>query len=883
MIRVRSSSAERPAATRPLHPAHPIGEDRMSRDLPGLVSQLELDEKAALLAGADLWSTVAVERLDIPPVRVTDGPNGARGPELPGLRSGGLTSVCVPCGAALGATWDVDMLERVGAVLGRETRTKASRVLLAPTVNLHRSPLGGRNFESYSEDPLLAGRMAAGFVRGAQSEGVACTVKHFAGNESEDDRMVADTIVDERTLREIHLLPFELAVREGGALGIMTSYNRLNGEYCADRHDLLAGVLRGEWGFDGFVVSDWFAFAETGKAIAAGLDLEMPGPGRAYGPALAAAVREGRVDEMLVDAAVLRLLGVFDRIGALDDDPTVVPTAEDRPEHRAVAREAAIAGTVLMRNEGGVLPLDPSTLRRVAVIGPNADRAQIMGGGSANLPAHYLRSPLEALRARLGPGVEVVHEAALDIGLTTPEVPGAWLTSEGHPGMTVEFFAPDDLGGVLLHTARAESGSVVWFGRPPAEAGRSFAWRASAQLRVDWPDRWTVSLVQTEPARLLVDGEVVLDGLDRELPRGHDFMGMARRELTTVLELSPDRPVRIELQSAVRGRSLVTGAKLGLRPAPAADGLERAVALAAEADAAVVVVGTDADWESEGSDRTSMHLPGEQDELVARVLDVAPDAVVVLNTGAPVAAPWAGAARALLQIWFGGQEMADGLVDVLLGEAEPGGRLPSTVPARLEDNPSWGNFPAEGGRIRYGEGVLVGYRWYESRRMDVSFPFGHGLSYTTFEIGVPELSSDAFEPGRPLGLRVPVTNVGGRPGTEVVQLYVAPARPRAFRPPKELKAFAKVALDPGQSTVVDLELDGRAFARWADPDPALGRLVPRLEAEVAWARPPASGDERGWVVDPGPHHLHVGRSSADIAHVVTIDVPTGWPHGAGGG
>lgn len=855
----------------------------MSRDLPALVSQLQLDEKAALLAGADLWSTVAVERLGIPPVRMTDGPNGARGPNLPGPGSGGLTSVCVPCGAALGATWDADLLERVGTVLGQETRTKASRVLLAPTVNLHRSPLGGRNFESYSEDPLLAGRMAAGFVRGVQSEGVACTVKHFAGNESEDDRMVADTIVDERTLREIHLLPFELAVREGGALGIMTSYNRLNGEYCADRHDLLAGVLRGEWGFDGLVVSDWFAFADTGKAVVAGLDLEMPGPGRAYGPALAEAVRQGRVDEALVDAAVLRLLGVFDRIGALDDDPAAVPGAEDRPEHRAVAREAAVAGTVLLRNDGGVLPLDPSTLRRVAVIGPNAGRAQIMGGGSANLPAHYLRSPLDALRDRLGPGVEVVHEAAVDIGLTTPEVPGDWLASEGHPGMTVEFFAPDEPGGALVHTARADSGAVVWFGRPPAEAGSSFSWRASAQLRVGAPGRWTVSLAQTEPARLLVDGEVVLDGSDRELPPGHDFMGMARRELTTVLELSPERPVWVELQSTVRERALVTGAKLGLRPAPAADGLERAVALAAEADATVVVVGTDADWESEGSDRTSMCLPGDQDELVARVLDVAPDAVVVLNAGAPVAAPWAGDARALLQIWFGGQEMADGLVDVLLGEADPGGRLPSTVPLRIEDNPSWGNFPAQGGRIRYGEGILVGYRWYESRGVDVSFPFGHGLSYTTFEIGEPEVSAGALEPGRSLGVRVPVTNVGDRRGSEVVQLYVAPGRPRAFRPPKELKAFAKVALDPGESTVVDLELEGRAFARWADPDPALDQLVPRLEAEVAWARPPAAVDERGWVVDSGPHDLLVGRSSADIAHVVTIDVPAGGPLGAGGG
>ncbi len=358
----------------------------MSDRVQQLVTELDLDEKATLLAGADLWSTVAVERLGIPPVGLTDGPNGARGPNLPAAFTSGpqLTSICVPCGSALGASWDVDLVERVGSLLGAEARIKACRILLAPTVNLHRSPLGGRNFESYSEDPLLAGRIGAAFVRGAQAHGVACTVKHFAGNESEVDRMVADTIVDERTLRELYLVPFELAVREGGALGMMTSYNRLNGEYCADSSMLLADILRGEWGFEGFVVTDWFASAQTELAIAAGLDLEMPGTGRAYGPALAAAVGEGRVDETAVDLAVARLLGVLDRLGALDAPPEPEPVSSpEGAEDRALAREAATAGTVLLKNDG-VLPLDARQLTRVAVIGPNAARAVVMGGGSAS-------------------------------------------------------------------------------------------------------------------------------------------------------------------------------------------------------------------------------------------------------------------------------------------------------------------------------------------------------------------------------------------------------------------------------------------------------------------------------------------------------------------
>ncbi len=288
----------------------------------------------------------------------------------------------------------------------------------------------------------------------------------------------------------------------------------------------------------------------------------------------------------------------------------------------------------------------------------------------------------------------------------------------------------------------------------------------------------------------------------------------------------------------------------------------------------VVVVGTDADWESEGRDRDSMHLPGDQDDLVARVLAVAPDAVVVLNTGAPVAIPWADEARALLQIWFGGQEMADGLVDVLVGDADPGGRLPTTIPRRLADNPSWGNFPAEAGRIRYGEGILVGYRWYDSRAGGV-VPLRPRVVLHVFELGTPQLSSDSFDLGDTLVVRVPVTNTGDRRGAEVVQLYVAPRSPKAMRPPKELKAFAKVSLDPGQTQLVELVVDARAFARWSAPEPGLDALMAQVTSQIPWIQPPAGSADHGWVVDPGPHDLHIGRSSADIAHVVTVDVPTG--------
>ena len=319
-----------------------------------------------------------------------------------------------------------------------------------------------------------------------------------------------------------------------------------------------------------------------------------------------------------------------------------------------------------------------------------------MGGGSSSVPAHYLRSPLDALRDRLGPDVEVEHEGAVDISRTSPEVPASCLAVDGTPGLAVEFFRADDAGGEVIHTATNATGAVVWFGRPPRQVGPTFSWRAYADLTVEEAGRWTISLVQTDPARLLVDGHVVLDGFAEPPGPGHDLFGLAREEVTVTLDLSPEDPVRIEVQSTVRGPATVTGAKVGIRRAPPVDGIERAVAAAARADAVILVVGTDENWETEGADRESMHLPGDQDDLVRRVLEVAPHAVVVLNVGAPVATPWAADAGAVVQCWFGGQEMAEGLADVLLGEADPGGRLPTTIPVRLQDSAVVGELGARG-------------------------------------------------------------------------------------------------------------------------------------------------------------------------------------------
>jgi beta-glucosidase len=795
-----------------------------------------------------------VERAGIPPVRVTDGPNGARGAAV--LGAGEATAACIPCGSALGATWNPELIERVGVLLGEETRTRGCRILLAPTVNLHRSPLAGRNFECFSEDPLLSGRAAAAYVRGVQSCGVGVTVKHLVGNEAETERYTMSSVIDPRALRELYLVPFELAVKEGGALGIMTSYNRLNGGYCSEDAQLLTAILRDEWGFAGFVVSDWYALGTTVGSAQAGLDLEMPGPGRIFGPALAAAVERGELDEAVVDAQARRLLGAFDALGALDDPPEQEERYEDRPEHRALAHEAATESMVLLRNEA-VLPLDPSALGSLAVIGPNAARAQMMGGGSAKLRPYYRVSPLEAIRARFA-GAEVVHERGAAIDRTAPELPVTF---------AYELYAGLEREGEPLRRAEREDGMVMFF-RAPAEVPdpEAFSLRATASFTAEEGGEHTFSLVQAGQARLFVDGAVLVDGVTYPPPRGGEFFGMASDELTGTVELAAGQTVELVLEWCSRGEtSDLLGAKVGHLPPDPGDLLERAVAAAAAADAAVVVVGTNDDWESEGRDRGSMDLPGTQDELIERVLAANPRTVVVVNAGSPVSMPWAERAPAILDVWFGGQEMAAGLAAVLAGDAEPAGRLPTTFPVLCEHNPSHGNFPGENSEVRYGEGLLVGYRWYDARSLPTRFPFGHGLSYSSFELGAPRVG------GRdPVVVELAVTNTGQRRGAEVVQCYVAPLAPRLVRPPKELKAFAKVWLDPGETQTVRLELGARAFAYWDPGDPGRAALQSRL-AESPFTLEGEAG-EPGWRVDPGRYELHVGRSAADIAHVASVEL-----------
>jgi beta-glucosidase len=841
-------------------------------DVDALLSALTLEEKALLTAGSGMLSLAPVDRLGIPPVNVTDGPSGARGASYPGM--GGPPSTCIPCGSAIGATWDPVLAEHLGALVGREALERGCRGLLAPTVNLHRSPLAGRDFECYSEDPLLSGRLAAGYVRGVQSNGVFATVKHFVANDAEFERASISSVVDERTLRELYLLPFEIAVKEGGALAIMSSYNRVNGRWVTEQRELLVDILRGEWGFEGLVMTDWFAVVDTRTSLGAGLDLEMPGPGRSLGATTLRAVQDGTVDEADLDAAVRRLLGGLDRIGALDAPvPTVEPRATP-PEDRQLLRAAAAEAMVLLHNDG-LLPIDPGAVRRVAVIGAPAVSPCVVGGGSAGVVLHPMISPLQALTTALGDEAEVVYRRGCEITLSPAPIGRSVLRAPD--GFDVELHAGTEFAGEVVERRHLDELRMAVLASGATAAGVTagdFSARVRGTIVPDEAGTFELSLAQAGRARVLVGGDVVLDGFaDPPAPGGTDFFGLVSQDLTTKVELERDVPVEIVVEYA-RVEAMLAGFRVGFRTVDADRLIADAVAAASAADLAILCLGTTSEWETEGRDQPGFGLPGRQEELAAAVLAANRRTVVVLNVASAVDLSWADGAAAVLQCWFAGQELGPAVADVLTGTTEPGGRLPVTIAAHLAHYPSHDNFPGENGDLRYGEGLFMGYRGFDHRRIRPRFPFGHGLGYTTFEIGEPTLSSPTFRPGDTLHVAVPVRNTGGRRGGDVVQCYIAPTSPRLARPPKELKAFAKVRLDSGETTVIDLVLDDRSFAYWDPGQSDWAQISPR----VFQMFPDPGRQERrqpGWQVDPGHYELLIGRSSEDIASRCSVEVLSG--------
>lgn len=674
-------------------------------DVPGLVAQLTLAEKVSFCVGSDFWHTAGVERLSIPKLMVSDGPHGLRAQmdeaDHLGL-SGSVPATCFPTASAIGSSWNVALFREVGEALAREARRWGVSVILGPGINMKRSPLCGRNFEYLSEDPYLAGELATPMVQGIQSLGIGTSLKHYAANNQEDDRLRVSAEVDQRTLREIYLPAFERVVTGADPWTVMCAYNKLNGTYCSEHYWLLTEVLRDEWGSDCVVVSDWGAVHDRVAALRGGLDLEMPPNLGVSDMALVAAVESGELDESVLDLAVTRMLRLVDRARpALAEGGTF-----EEGEHHGLARRVAAESAVLLKNDGGILPLKPAAGASVAVIGEFARTPRYQGAGSSQVNPTRLDVPLDELRDGLGDGVDVRFAAGFEI-----------------------------------------SGS--------------------------------------------------------------------------------------EDDDALR---------------------EAAVALAGECDHVVVFLGLPAEAESEGFDRTHIELPANQLGLVDAVAGLGKQLVVVLANGSVVQlSTWEHKVAAILECWLSGQAAGGAAADLLLGEANPSGKLAETIPLRLEDNSSYLNFPGDPGVVRYGEGVFIGYRAYDRCDQTVSYPFGFGLSYTTFEISDVQVEVSGSVAGGDLSVEVTATvaNTGSVAGAEVVQVYLGDVESTVARPVRELKGFTKVALEPGQSTSVSIVLLERAFAFWSTQ---LSR----------------------WAVEAGDFAISVGSSSRDLVatKTVTVDAPS---------
>jgi beta-glucosidase len=654
-----------------------------------LINKMTLEEKAALCTGASPWTTTPVERLDLPEMTVSDGPHGVRRvADVKDFIAGSLPATCFPTASCMASTWDVDLIYAMGQALAEECIALNVDVVLGPGANMKRTPLGGRNFEYYSEDPYLAGQMAAGFIAGVQSKGVGTSLKHYAANNQESQRMTINAKVDERTLREIYLAAFETAVKNSKPWTVMCAYNKLNGTYCSENHRLLVDILKNEWGFEGLVVSDWGAVHDRVASLKGGVDLEMPGPRERRVKAVVEAVRSSTLDESVLDESVRRILGIVFKAAE-----TTKGGSFDTAAHHSLARRIAAEGMVLLKNNG-ILPLKEQ--QHIAVIGRAAEEAHFQGGGSSHINPTQVDNPFKELQKSAG-----------ETKLTY---------AEGYP------------------------------------AGTAF---------------------------------------DQSL-------------------------------------------------------IDAAVKNARSADVALLYLALPDSKESEGYDRPDLDLTSQQVALIKAVTAVQPKTVVILNNGAPVVmSEWIDGTAAVLEAWMMGQAGGGAIADVLYGKVNPSGKLAETFPLRLVDTPAYINFPGENGEVRYGEGIFMGYRYYDAKEVPVQFPFGYGMSYTTFTYKNPNVSAASFKDVDGLTVSVDVTNTGKVTGKEVVQVYVHDQKSSLVRPPKELKAFAKVELQPGETKTVTLALDFRAFAYF---HPAY----------------------KQWITEDGEFDILIGPSSTDIRCVQTV-------------
>ncbi|RCK67058.1 putative beta-glucosidase I [Candida viswanathii] len=789
-------------------------------DVDKVFNELSLEDKIALTAGKDFWHTNAVPSQSIPSLRFSDGPNGIRGTKF----FNSVPLACFPCGTGLAATFDTQLLESAGELMATEAKHKGAHVILGPTMNIQRGPLGGRGFESFSEDPYLTGRAASHIVQGIEKHGVGATPKHFVCNDLEDQRMSSDSVLTQRALREIYLEPFRILFKDVSPSCLMTAYNKVNGVHASQNKELLDGIVRGEWGWNGLIMSDWFGTFTSKEALLGGLDLEMPGPAvfRKV-EEVGHMIKTKELNIKVLDERVKNVLRLIKR--GVEDSGVPENAPEDTNNNtdstRALLRKLAQDSIVLLKNEDGVLPLKKD--ESVAVIGPNAKSAVYCGGGSASLRAYYTTTPFDSISEKLSTAPKYTvgcyaHKFLPGLGnqVKNPRT--------GDKGYTMKFYLePKSASNRTLiddYDIDMSSFHLVDYYNDKVPDGLYYV-DFEAEFTPEETAEYAFGVTVVGTAQLFIDGELVVDNKTKQT-KGESFFncGTIEERGTRKLTKGKTYKITVEFGSAPtytlggRGAEYFGGGiNLGMaKVIDDKDEIAHAVEIAKSVDKVVLCIGLNGEWESESYDRPHMKLEGLQDELITAVIAANPNTVIVNQSGTPVEFPELDKYKSLIQCWYGGNEAGNAIADVLFGDVNPSGKLSLTFPKRGIDNPTYLNFKTERGRVLYGEDIFVGYRFYEKMQREVAFPFGHGLSYTTFDF--KDLKVNVA--GEDVKVSVVVTNTGAVAGAEVVQAYVGKVESDVIRPVKELKGFAKVELKPKESKTVEIALPIKYSAAFFD-------------------------------------------------------------------
>src|SRR3989338_2655834 len=802
--------------------AVPYADDpQVEKKINGLIKKMSIYDKVTFIAGSDM-DTYPIERLGIPRLKMCDGPVGVRRGQATAFPS----SVC------MAATLDPGMVYEIASAIAEEAKAKGRNMSLAPCINILRVPMGGRSFEGFGEDPYLVSRMAVAYVKGLQENRIIATVKHYACNNQEWERGTIDVKADERALREIYLPAFEAAIKEGGSWSVMAAYNKVNGYHCSENDHLLNDILKKEWGFKGFVVSDWGATHSTVNAANYGLDLEMPN-GDFFNDDLIDAVNSGKVKESVIDDKVRRILRAMFWLGLFDAKLPAVGGALDTPEHRQVAFRSAREGIVLLKNSGAILPIDQKKIKSIAVIGPNASVNRHGGGGSSVVTPFYSISLLDALKNKIGDKTAINYAPGCIMENEVIPVGSSALSTRYNNaevnGLTGEYFNNKDLSGSPALTRTDKQVNFNWHGGSPAKNIHPdiFSARWKGKLAAPASDEYELQLTSDDGSRLYLDGKLVIDNWG-----GHPY---TLKSAKVNLEAGKSYDLRIEYYENWGDASVKFGwARTGQL-------LNEAVEAAKRSEIAIVCAGLSWKYESEGADRQDMDLPAYQDELIEKVAGANKNTIVVLNSGAPISMDrWIDAVPALVESWYAGQEGGNAVADILLGDYNPSGKLPMTFPMRWEDCSAYGSYPGKDGKTFYSDGIFVGYRHFDRKGTRVLFPFGYGLSYTTFEYSNLSITPGVMTDSKiDLEVSFDLKNTGQREGAEVAQLYIKDAESSVERPVKELKGFKRVDLKPGETKKVTFKLDKRSLAFY-------------------------DADKKDWVAEPGEFEALVGGSSMDI-------------------